>query len=39
MLDALVVGYHGQGAVPLPGGIRARRGYGRLTIASLNEEE
>ena len=39
MLDALVIGYHGQGPVPLPGGIRARRGYGRLTIASLNEEE
>ena len=39
MLDALVIGYHGQGPVPLPGGIRARRGYGRLTITSPNEEE
>lgn len=32
-LDALVVGWHGQGAVALPGGVAVHRASGRLTIA------
>lgn len=36
--DALVVGWRGQGAVSLPGGIRVARGCGRLTLASDEEE-
>jgi tRNA(Ile)-lysidine synthase len=31
-LDALVVRWHGQGAVDLPGGVRARRTSGRLAL-------
>ncbi|WP_418605760.1 hypothetical protein [Georgenia sp. SUBG003] len=32
-LDALVTRYHGQGPVPLPGPVVARRRCGRLTLA------
>ena len=32
-LDALVVAWHGQGAVPLPGGVSAVRASGRLELA------
>ena len=39
LLDALVTGYHGQGPVPLPGGIQGRRRYGRLTITPPDDEE
>ncbi len=31
-IDALVVNWHGQGAVSLPGGLEAHRAYDRLTI-------
>ncbi|UNX54487.1 TilS substrate-binding domain-containing protein [Georgenia sp. TF02-10] len=31
-LDALVVGYHGQGRIPLPGGVGAERRCGRLYL-------
>jgi hypothetical protein len=31
-LDALVVRWHGQGAVHLPGGVNGRRAYGRLVL-------
>jgi tRNA(Ile)-lysidine synthase len=31
-LDALVTDWHGQGPVPLPGGIEASRRYGRLFL-------
>ena len=33
-VDALVVDWHGQGPVALPGGREARRAYGRLTLAA-----
>lgn len=36
--DALVVGWRGQGAVSLPGGVRLARRCGRLTLASDEEE-
>ena len=36
--DALVVGWRGQGPVSLPGGVRLARRYGRLTLASDEEE-
>lgn len=36
--DALVVAWRGQGPVSLPGGIRLARTYGRLTLASDEEE-
>jgi len=39
LLDSLVTRYHGQGPVPLPGGIQGRRRYGRLTIAAPDDEE
>ena len=32
VLDALVVDWHGQGEVALPGGVVARRAYGRLCL-------
>jgi tRNA(Ile)-lysidine synthase len=31
-LDALVTGWHGQGAVDLPGGVRVRRASGRIEV-------
>ena len=31
-VDRLVTDWHGQGATHLPGGVRAERGYGRLTV-------
>lgn len=37
-VDALVVGWRGQGAVSLPGGVRLARRCGRLTLASDEEE-
>jgi len=37
-VDALVVAWRGQGPVSLPGGIRVARRYGRLTLASDEEE-
>ena len=33
-VDRLVTDWHGQGAVHLPGGVSAERGYGRLTVSS-----
>lgn len=34
-LDALVTGWHGQGPVDLPGGLRARRASGKLEVLPL----
>jgi len=33
-VDALVVDWHGQGPVSLPGGVAARRAYGRLALGT-----
>ncbi|MDP9418505.1 MAG: TilS substrate-binding domain-containing protein, partial [Actinomycetota bacterium] len=37
-LDRLVVEWHGQGPLHLPGGVLARRRCGRLTVARRDEE-
>jgi tRNA(Ile)-lysidine synthase len=37
-LDALVTAWHGQGPLDLPGGGRAARAYGRLTVDRADEE-
>jgi tRNA(Ile)-lysidine synthase len=36
-LDALVVGWHGQGPVHLPGGVRGFRRCGRLVVVDAND--
>lgn len=38
-LDALLVDWHGQGPVSLPGGVEARRDCGRLRIGSRRPDE
>jgi tRNA(Ile)-lysidine synthase len=38
-LDALVTGWHGQRWADLPGGIRARRRYGKLQFGSGDDVE
>ena len=35
-LDALLVDWHGQGGVALPGGLTAQRDYGRLTLSATD---
>ena len=37
-VDALVTDWHGQGAVALPGGVAARRAYGRLALGPARDE-
>jgi tRNA(Ile)-lysidine synthase len=38
-LDALVTGWHGQRGADLPGGIRGRRRYGKLTFSASQGED
>lgn len=37
-LDALVTGWHGQGPVELPGGLRVRRASGKLVVSPQREQ-
>lgn len=38
-VDALVVDWHGQGPVSLPGGVAARRAYGRLALGAVEPHQ
>ncbi|MFZ0159023.1 MAG: TilS substrate-binding domain-containing protein, partial [Kineosporiaceae bacterium] len=38
-VDALIVAWHGQGRIDLPGGVGARRACGRLELSSQDQSQ